>query len=74
VIYGLAVRPGVDADLIEAEAWYEQQQTGLGREFLLAARETIESLSANPLTRFVPVASRCVGLTRSAFLTGSSFA
>ena len=47
--YRLVVRPEVDADLIEAEAWYEQQEAGLGREFLRAARETIDSLSANPL-------------------------
>jgi len=49
VSYRLVVRPEVDTDLIEAEAWYEQQKAGLGREFLLAARETIEGLSANPL-------------------------
>lgn len=47
--YRLVVRPEVDADLIEAEAWYEQQEAGLGREFLKAARETIDRLSANPL-------------------------
>lgn len=47
--YLLVVRPEVDADLIEVEAWYEQQESGLGREFLRAARETIDSLSANPL-------------------------
>ena len=47
--YQLIVRPEVDADLIEAEAWYEQQEAGLGREFLRAARETIDRLSANPL-------------------------
>ena len=32
--YRLVVRPEVDADLLEVEAWYEQQQAGLGREFL----------------------------------------
>ena len=47
--YLLVVRPEVDADLIEVEAWYEQQESGLGREFLQAARETIDSLSTNPL-------------------------
>jgi hypothetical protein len=39
----------VDADLLEAEAWYEQQEAGLGREFLRAARETMDSLPTNPL-------------------------
>ena len=47
--YQVVVRPEVDADLIEVEAWYEQQESGLGREFLQAARETIDSLSTNPL-------------------------
>ncbi len=47
--YRLIVRPEVDADLLEAEAWYEQQEEGLGREFLRHARDTIDNLSANPL-------------------------
>jgi len=49
VSYRLIVRPEVDADLLEAEAWYEQQEEGLGREFLRDARDTIDNLSANPL-------------------------
>jgi len=49
VSYRLVVRPQVEADLIEAETWYEQQQAGLGHQFLLAARETMDSLFANPL-------------------------
>jgi hypothetical protein len=48
VSYRLVVRPEVDADLTEAEAWYEQQEAGLGREFLRAARDTIDTLSSNP--------------------------
>ncbi len=47
--YRLVVRPEVEDDLIEAETWYEQQEAGLGREFLRAARETIDGLSTNPL-------------------------
>ncbi|MGI9066092.1 MAG: type II toxin-antitoxin system RelE/ParE family toxin [Pyrinomonadaceae bacterium] len=47
--YRLVVRPEVDAELLEAEAWYELREAGLGREFLRAARETMDSLSANPL-------------------------
>ena len=47
--YKLVVRPEVEADLVEAEAWYERQQVGLGKEFLRAVGETIEKLSANPL-------------------------
>jgi len=49
VSYRLVVRPEVDADLIEAEAWYEQREVGLGREFLRAARDTMDSLSSTPL-------------------------
>jgi toxin ParE1/3/4 len=49
VSYRLIVRPEVDADVLEAEAWYEQQEEGLGREFLRDARDTIDNLSANPL-------------------------
>ena len=47
--YRLVVRPEVDADLLEAEAWYEKQQAGLGREFLLAVREKMAGLPQNPL-------------------------
>ncbi|MBI4658413.1 MAG: hypothetical protein HY735_06140 [Verrucomicrobia bacterium] len=46
--YRLVVRPEVAADLLEAEAWYEQQQAGLGCEFLLAAREAMARLPQNP--------------------------
>jgi len=49
VKYRLVVRPEVDADLLEAEKWYDQQQPGLGREFLQSARETMARLPRNPL-------------------------
>lgn len=48
VSYRLVVQPQVDADLIEAEAWYELRESGLGREFLRAARDTIYRLLLNP--------------------------
>ena len=47
--YRLVVRPEVDADLLEAEAWYEEKQPRLGHEFLRAARETMARLPQNPL-------------------------
>ncbi|MDX6614346.1 MAG: toxin ParE1/3/4 [Blastocatellia bacterium] len=47
--YRVVVRPEVDADLSEAEAWYEQQEAGLGREFLRAVRDTVDTLSSSPL-------------------------
>jgi toxin ParE1/3/4 len=49
VSYRLVVRPEVDADLLEAEAWYEEKQTGLGREFLRAVRARMVQLPQNPL-------------------------
>lgn len=47
--YPLVVRPEVYDDLLEAESWYEEQQVGLGRVFLLAVRETMGRLAENPL-------------------------
>ncbi len=47
--YRLVVRPEVDADLLQAESWYEQQQPGLGREFLVAVHAKLASLPRNPL-------------------------
>ena len=46
-------RSQVDADLLAAEAWYEQKDVGLGREFLREAREAIERLRVNPLIHHV---------------------
>jgi len=48
VNYRLIVRPEVEADLLEAEAWYEKQQAGLGRKFLLATRSEMARLPRNP--------------------------
>lgn len=47
--YRLVIRPEVDADLLEAETWYEDQQAGVGHEFLRAVRETMAHLPRNPL-------------------------
>ena len=47
--FRLVVRPEVDHDLQIAEEWYEQQQSGLGHEFLRDVRATIERLLRNPL-------------------------
>jgi len=49
VNYRLIVRPEVDGDLLEAERWYEQQETGLGQRFLQAARQKMAELPRNPL-------------------------
>lgn len=46
--YQLVVRPQVEADIVEAAAWYEQQQQGLGVEFTQAIRDEIRRLIENP--------------------------
>lgn len=47
--YRLVVRPEVDTDLLNAERWYDEQQPGLGREFLASARHAMIRLARNPL-------------------------
>lgn len=47
--FRLVVRPQVDDDLLAAEAWYEQQESGLGREFLRDAMEAMDRWLINPL-------------------------
>jgi len=72
VNFKLLVRPEVDADLLEAESWYEQQQSGLGREFLHAAREKWRACRAIPSSiEFASIVGKCAGRTPTAFLTGS---
>jgi plasmid stabilization system protein ParE len=44
----LVVRPEVDADLREAENWYESRRPGLGAEFLRAVRKAMSTLPDNP--------------------------
>ena len=46
--FRLVVRPEVDADLLEAEKWYERQQAGLGRNFLRTVRKKLAELPRNP--------------------------
>lgn len=46
--YRLIVRPEVDADLLEAEKWYEEREAGVGREFLQATRQKMIQLPGNP--------------------------
>jgi plasmid stabilization system protein ParE len=56
----LVVRPEVDADLLEAETWYEDQESGLGQKFLKATLETIERLLQNPFLHRVRYGRRQV--------------
>ena len=47
--FKLVVRPEVDADLQVTEEWYEEQQAGLGNEFLRDVIATINRIALNPL-------------------------
>ena len=45
----LFVRPEVEADIAEAEVWYEQRVEGLGKDFTRARRDTLRELPGNPV-------------------------
>jgi plasmid stabilization system protein ParE len=42
------LRPEAEHDLAESAAWYEQQRTGLGQEFLDAALATFSAITDIP--------------------------
>ena len=44
----LFIRPEAQQDLDEARAWYDQQQEGLGSEFLAQAYERFEEIEQSP--------------------------
>jgi plasmid stabilization system protein ParE len=44
----LFVRDAARRDLEEAFSWYERRRPGLGSEFIVAVRNTLESVEANP--------------------------
>jgi plasmid stabilization system protein ParE len=48
VSWRIILHPAVNDDLVEASRWYENQQTGLGREFITAVVEALKSLGHNP--------------------------
>lgn len=43
------LRPEVEIEISEAATWYEDQQNGLGAEFVEAVDHAIDNLSVNPL-------------------------
>ena len=47
--FRLVVRPEVDADLLEAERFYNERQEGLGQKFLGATRQMMARSRQNPL-------------------------
>ena len=48
MVYPLIVNPEAESDLAVASLYYEQQRTGLGREFLDCVDEVFAKLQANP--------------------------
>jgi plasmid stabilization system protein ParE len=49
VNYSLLVRPEAQADLAEAQRWYEERAIGLGREFVEAVDDVLARVLKNPL-------------------------
>ena len=49
VNYRLDIREVALADIEAAAEWYEDQQPGLGADFVRAVRHAMDSLPANPL-------------------------
>jgi plasmid stabilization system protein ParE len=49
VTWHVVIRPEVDDDLLEIEAWYEEREPGLGAGFLREVRARIDNVAANPL-------------------------
>jgi len=47
--FRVLLRPEAEVDIGEAATWYEDQQSGLGDEFLEAVVQAVDALSANPL-------------------------
>ena len=47
--YQLDVRPDALADIGSIAGWYDEQQPGLGADFVRTVRGAINTLAANPL-------------------------
>ena len=47
----LIVRPRAEADIADAQGWYNGQREGLGDEFVLAVREAVRRIRRSPVTR-----------------------
>ncbi len=49
VTYQLDIRPDALADIESTASWYDEQQPGLGADFVRTVRGAIHTLPANPL-------------------------
>ncbi len=61
--YKLVVSPVAEADIEKAFEWYEERGEGLGRDFVLKARNSIKEISTRPFS--YPIS---VGKTRRILL------
>lgn len=48
ILRDLIILPEAERDSAEAYAWYEQQESGLGKEFLRCVDACIQSIRRNP--------------------------
>ncbi len=46
--YRLIIRDAAEADIAEGAVWYEEQQPGLGDEFIAEIQAAVEGAVANP--------------------------
>ena len=46
--YTLLIRPEAEADMAEAQRWYDQQRKGLGDAFLLCVEEALRRIRRTP--------------------------
>lgn len=47
--FTVVLRPEAEGDIAEAAVWYENEQSGLGGEFVTAVSQAIDCLVENPL-------------------------
>lgn len=48
--YRLILRPEAEADIEDSFGWYEERETGLGVEFVLAVQSSLEVIVQRPLS------------------------
>jgi hypothetical protein len=66
-------RPGADEEAQSARAWYEDQSTGLGRQFADAIDQAIERIATNPLALSLPCTLRRAAPASADSRTESTF-
>ena len=55
--YRLIIRPETEQDLIDAFEWYEDEEIGVGTEFLHAFEDALQHISANPFAYQITIGS-----------------